>query len=292
MLALALTLVASLAQEAAGEHHGGCILRTPLGEVPAALYQESEVVETDEYRPFTKKLTVCGIVLIAEDEVPDPFLRRVGRTIKEIFSRNGDVDRELQKELIERLYAHKAIIPVPRTERSLERLIEGNEAALDRIQAQASMCDIIMAEVPEGQVMEVVEHILHIVTDVGLHTRFPAEWGISEDSELSEAMWQAVEKGYYSIDSYRDLEEEVDPDTYNRILLQEFAYWFISTAWDLQEPYGPKEPEWTIRDREELAEKLPEFFEVYERTVERVMTAPSLSTLAEFGPTRREERSR
>jgi hypothetical protein len=75
--------------------------------------------------------------------------------------------------------------------------------------------------------------------------------------------------------------------------MQEFAYWFISTAWNLQEAYGPVwEEEWTIRNQADLQDKLPEMFAAYERTAARVMVAPSLSTLQEIGPTRDEEAAR
>jgi len=76
----------------------------------------------------------------------------------------------------------------------------------------------------------------------------------------------------------------------NRVIQQEFAYWVVSTAWNLQEPYGPKnEKEWQIKDRNDLRAKLPDFFAVYEKTVDRVMVAPSAATLASRGPTRAEE---
>lgn len=72
--------------------------------------------------------------------------------------------------------------------------------------------------------------------------------------------------------------------------MQEFAYWVISTAWNLQEAYGPKgELEWQIADRDDLKAKLPEIEALIEQTVDQVMVAPSLRTLAEIGPTRSEE---
>jgi hypothetical protein len=146
-----------------------------------------------------------------------------------------------------------------------------------------------MARAPEGQVMEVIEHILHAITDVGLHYEFPNDWGISTKSKLSTAMQKAIRNGYYDIRSYDDLKREDEPEIYHRVILQEFAYWFISTAWNLQEPYGPNEREWTIRNRAQLKKKLPEFFAVYKKTVEQVMSAPTLSTLAKIGPKRHEE---
>ncbi len=95
-------------------------------------------------------------------------------------------------------------------------------------------------------------------------------------------MQEAVEKGYYDISSYTDIDEE---DVRDRVTLQEFAYWIISTAWNLQEPYDPQgEEEWTIKNAADLQAKLPELYEVYEQTVGKVMVAPSLSTLEKFGP--------
>ena len=69
--------------------------------------------------------------------------------------------------------------------------MEENEEQWREIENNNSVCDIIMQDGPvgpEGQVMEVVEHILHYVSDIGLHYAFPEVWGISEDSDLARAM--------------------------------------------------------------------------------------------------------
>ncbi len=142
-----------------------------------------------------------------------------------------------------------------------------------------------MAEVP-AQVMEVVEHILHYVSDIGLHYTFPDAWGINETSALQRAMERAIALGIYEIDSYDDI---ADPHVRDRVVMQEFAYWFMSTAWDLQEAYGPREDEWQVRSPAELSAHLPEFTEVFENTVGRTMVPPSLETLQQIGPTRAEE---
>jgi hypothetical protein len=36
----------------------GAILKSPIGNVPDDLYMETDIISTDEYKPFTKKLTV------------------------------------------------------------------------------------------------------------------------------------------------------------------------------------------------------------------------------------------
>ncbi len=63
------------------------------------------------------------------------------------------------------------------------------------------------------------------------------------------------------------------------MLIQEYAYWVIFTAWDLYEPYGP-EAEWKrIKNPHDLMEKLPLSYELFEQTIPKVMAPPSHSPL-------------
>ena len=274
------------AADAAPTHLGGCILLDPKGDVPEDVYQHGDVVATDAMPPFTKELQVYGLKLAARDDISDDYMRLVARTIAESFPQDAGLDADLQREVLANHYRYNALIPVP-LGYDYSFMDESDEqwAAIER---DNSVCDVIMQDVPEGQVMEVVEHILHYVTDIGLHYTFPDVWGISEDSELARAMAKAGEEGYYQLDQYLDIEDE---EARFRVQMQEFAYWFISTAWNLQAPYGPVwEEEWTIRDQDDLRQKLPEMYAAYEETAARVMVAPSLATLQEIGPTRAEER--
>ena len=50
---------------ASPEMFGGCILVSPIGEVPADVYEVTDVAPTDEYPPFTKELTASGLKLVA-----------------------------------------------------------------------------------------------------------------------------------------------------------------------------------------------------------------------------------
>lgn len=292
MLAFATALVAcagEIGTDGAGpvtaqSHLGGCILREPLGSIPSDLYTVTDVRRTEDHPPFTKSLTSRGLTLVARDDVSDDFMRLVGVAIAEIFPRDAALDLAAQEEIIRNHHRYRALIPIPIGE-DLSFIDEGSAEWRQAVAAN-SICDIIMQDVPKGQVMEVVEHILHYVTDIGLHYTFPDEWGIHDTSAVAQAMEKAIELGYYNVEQYGDADDEV----LRRVLVQEFAYWVISTAWNLQEPYGPVwEEEWQITDRTDLREKLPELYGVYERTVARVMVAPSLETLRRFGPTRAEE---
>lgn len=269
--------------DAAGRPLGGCILIAPMGAVPDDLYTRTDITASDTYPPFTKELTVYGLTLIGDASVSDPFMQLVADAVTESFPADEGLDLAAQQRVLRSMYEHKALIPffVGQPERD-----EKFDRDFDPVRIQNSVCDIIM-EVDDGQVMEVVEHILHYVSDVGLHFAFPAEWGISTDSELAEAMDRAVEAGYYDIGSYDDIDED---EVRFRVTIQEFAYWVISTAWNLQADYGPQGgDEWTIIDATDLQAKMPELYAMVERTVGRTMVAPSLETLRAIGPTRAEE---
>jgi len=257
-------------------HVGGCILASPSAEAPADLYQQTGVVSTDEFKPFTKKLMVYGITLIGRDDISDDFMHMVAKTIAEMFPQNETIDSDLQKEVLRNLYIYRAVIPLFKGEEHEFSSSDGEAWALTA--SQNSICDIIMEGVP-GQVNEVVEHILHFVSDVGLHYTFPDEWGISKTSKIYHAMQEAIAKGHYNIDQY---DEDVYEEERTRVLIQEYAYWIIFTAWDLFEPYGPQ-AEWTgINDPVDLKRKLPLSYEVFEQTIPKVMAPPSSSTLEEF----------
>ena len=264
-------------------HLGGCILRSPAYDLPEDPYLVTDVIPTDEYPPFVKKLSAYGLTLVAREDISDDFMRLVGRTIVEMFPRSPEMDTATQAEVLANHHIYGAVIPVP-----LGRDYSFMETSADdwaRLESENSVCDVIMQGV-RGQVMEVVEHILHYVSDIGLHYAYPDEWGFSPDSALVRGMRDAVDRGYYVISQYSDID---DLEVRERVLVQEFAYWVITTAWDLQEDYGPSEAEWQVTDRDDLRAKLPEMDALMERTVDRIMVAPSRRTLAEIGPTSAEE---
>jgi len=256
---------------------GGCILIDPVADLPSNIYQMTSITETNEYEPFNKKLTVCGIILIGRDDISDDFMQKVAETIKEIFSPNGEnINKDLQEDLIINMYKYRTVIPLFKGENF--DFTSSDEELWDRTTRENSICDIIMEGVP-GQVTEVVEHILHFVTDIGMHYTFPDEWGISKSSKLYELMQQAIDNQYYDVAQYSDIDNDADR---LRVLLQEYAYWIIYTSWDLREPYGPQEAEWSIMSSSELNDKLPQSYQLFQKIVPKVMVRPSKEMLESF----------
>jgi hypothetical protein len=258
-------------------HLGGCILIDPVADLPSDIYQMTSITETNEYEPFNKKLTVCGIILIGRDDISDDFMQKVAETIKDIFSPNGEnINKDLQEDLIINMYKYRTVIPLFKGENF--DFTSSDEELWDRTTRENSICDIIMEGVP-GQVTEVVEHILHFVTDIGMHYTFPDEWGISKSSKLYELMQQAIDNQYYDVAQYSDIDNDADR---LRVLLQEYAYWIIYTSWDLREPYGPQEAEWSIMSSSELNDKLPQSYQLFQKIVPKVMVRPSKEMLESF----------
>jgi len=246
----------------------------PTGIVPDDLYQVGSVTPTGSYTPFTKKLDVCGITLIAGDEISNPFMENVALTINEMFIVNGNTDTLLQQTLLTNLYQYKTVIPLFYGEDwTIER-----ESNLDALGDENSICDIIMEGVPDP-VMEVVEHILHHLTDIGLHYTYPTDWGLTSSSRLYNVTQEAISLGYYDVGQYSDIPET---GVRNRVILQEYAYWIIYTAWDLRQNYGPVQSEWSIVTVNELLSKLPDSYALFQETIPSVMTCPSQETLNLF----------
>jgi hypothetical protein len=253
-----------------------CMLTSPIGDVPNNIYTVGNIEPTDKYSPFTKKLEVFGITLIARDEISNDFMENVGNTISEMFSMTSDTDLDMQRQVIESLYKYKTVIPLFYGEDW--NISYSEENSWNETSSSNSLCDIIMEDIP-NQVMEVVEHILHHVTDVGLHYAMNDDWGLLSDSELYRVTNDAIISGDYDIDQYSDIDEE---DIRNRVILQEYAYWIIYTSWDLRQKYGPTESEWSIMSRNELATKQSGSYDLFTRTIPKVMTCPGDSILNLF----------
>lgn len=254
-----------------------CITSIPRDDsIPTDLYSIGNILLSDQFPPFIKSLDVCGIKLIARDDISDEFMMNIAKTISEMFAINNNTDQLLQLQVIENMYKYKTTIPLFYGE---DWSIESSEEQdWEQTNAANSMCDIIMENVP-NQVMEVVEHILHHITDIGLHFTFADDWGLDPSSELYRVTNLAIGSGNYNISQYSDISEV---DVRNRVILQEYAYWIIYTSWDIREKYGPEESEWSIRTREEFMIKEPDAFDLFQNTIPKILSCPSDSLLNIF----------
>ena len=258
---------------------GGCVILNPSGEVPDDLYLNSGLIQTDAYLPFTKVITVRGITLLGQDENTDAFMLKVAQTIEEMFPENdSNLDSTLQRRVIRSMYERKTVIPFFKGDVPVEFSGEA-ESQFDQVHDNNSLCDAIFEIGGDGQTMEVVEHILHHVTMVGLHYAFYDEWGVNRESTHYTQMQLAISSGYYNGDYGSQSSNER-----MRIYLQEYAYWVISSAWDIQQAYGGDQGggEWTLASSDALSSSMPQMYSIYLETAAKVMKAPSSETLSWF----------
>lgn len=258
-------------------HFGECMLREPTRTAPDQ-FQSLGIVETTDYPPFTKAVSVDGLTFVANDAIPNAFIDVVAQSTREMLSQNGPSPTSMQRAVSRALYEYKAVLPVLSQEQ-IAVLFTGQDSDIEALRNQNSVCDVIIFQ-SEHQVIEVVEHVLHAISVIGLHHAFPNEWGISTDSALYQHMQVAIENGYFDPSSYEM--DIADSDTYLRVTMQEFGYWAITTSWGLQQRYGPGKGEWFIRTPEELAALLPELDAMIEKTIGQFMMPPSDNTLSEI----------
>jgi len=224
---------------------GGCVLAESAGEVPADAFAVSIVgAAPSEFAFFALRANSCGCELLAEPGVPEEFVALVASTAEEMLKAGSD--SLARTAVARRLWRHKALLPLFHTEPKRVAFPEH------------SVCDVVLFGHPR-QAMEVLEHVLHTLTDVGLAMEWPERWGF-EDSEAARLMLLAVERGVYSLHNYADIGHTA---VRQRVCVQEFVYWLLTTGWDLQVRYGkPSSREWFAGARlpsaTELWARLPE----------------------------------
>jgi len=250
-------------------HYGEAIITEVQREAPDDIYTDSGIVKANEYIGMTKKMEVYGLTFFASDNIPDEFMNKVATTFKEMFPKLEGVNASKQEEVLENLYKYKACLPIV-TEKEMGNI------SMDLIN-EYSVCDIIM-KVDDKQTMEVVEHLLHATTDVGFSYAYPKKWGFAKDSEITVVMNKAIEDRNFNISGYEMENEEVK----QRILVQEFAYWLITSEWNIQERYGSNEQEWTLNTSQKVEKDLPLGKILYNATVAKIMTFPKAQTLENF----------
>lgn len=249
-------------------HIGGAVLKEPANEKVTDVYTDTGIQKTNEFGKFTKMMKVYGITFIAKDDISDDFMLKVAQTTKEMFVKTDATDSVLQEQILQSLHRYNALLPIVKSENDMENATD--------LMKKYSICDIIM-ETKDNQTMEVVEHILHAVTDVGLHYAMNEEWGLQESSKLTSVMNKAIDGKFYNTSSYKDMPNTIR----DRVLKQEFAYWLITSSWNIQQQYGLGEEEWTLSTPEKISTSFKDGEELY-NTVIKVITLPSAENLKNY----------
>lgn len=261
---------------------GGCVQTSgDTSRIPSSgVYTITDPVRTEYCDPFQNVMSVYGLTLTAnanaDQEVTTDMMKWIARAFVELFPQNVS-DLAAQENVLRMMYTYKAANPI-----FSPTFVDEMSPARDVL----SMCDTITVGNSEydanGQIMEIYEHLLHIITDVGLHYAYPSMWGIDSESDLYRAMGEAIEKGIYDDTDYDRIDET---DVRQRVKMQEFAYWALSTVYGVHETYfeGSAAPEWTLTSASQVHEALPLFSALHNSTTATFMDAPSSATMTSLG---------
>lgn len=248
-----------------GTHIGGAVFKTAQRDALNNVYSVKKEALTG-YGDFDRTVTVYGLTLIVHKDIQDDFVDKIVATMKGMFP---SVDDPKQEEILQNMYKYKAALPVVPSEDSVASMQE-------KLMKNFSLCDIIM-KTDQQQANEVLEHLLHAITDVGLHYTYPETWGLSE-SKAAKEMQTSIDRKYYNISDYKDFPTSIK----NRVLIQEYAYWVITAIWDTQKLYGSNGNEWTLNTREKLEADQPELLNLYNSTISHLMVKPDAKILDAF----------
>lgn len=228
---------------------------------------------------FPASMTTYGFQFEIMQGVSDEFIVDVAKSYQSMFPQDEKYDLKKQHQVLNAMLQYRALVTVllGHHDSMSDETLEGMSVFEN---GDYSLCDVIMYGC-RGQAMEVVEHLLHHITDVGLFYAYPKEWSFTDKkSKVYLSMQEAIQKGFYKVESYQD--EKFIEQIYERILVQEYAYWIITSYWNLQEGYGPHEEEWTLLTKDALREKLPSAFNLVDSTVGRIMKGPSKDSMDKF----------
>jgi subtilisin family serine protease len=220
-------------------------------------YSSGSVKTVTELPPFTKELTVRGIKLLGHGPydvsakgISDTFLEKVARTVQLLLDPNASgIDKEKQAAAIDGM-ANENNEGNFGTGPTVQRIgyINGGQYArsfldddapnnypgLQNTEFSYRAKDYVW-EFPDddasgsgiadwdgytvgGQVTEVLEHVLHTISQHGLHYAYPYELNITGGqigSPMMTAMQEAIDNGVFNVSGYSGLyspDSEVDLD--------------------------------------------------------------------------------
>ena len=271
-------------------HHGLCILNKAWSVAPTntkSLDPNPVAVPAGScINSAHKYMNVYGLLLAANmgtQKLPDGSLCWIGKAYQEMFpvanGQNG-CDSYNQHLILQKSFEYRAASPVWYKKQG------ANPVKLDE---NFSACDIISVAkngATGGQIIEVIEHLLHAVSDVGFTKAMPCYFSPDKKKKslLNYAMEEAIKNKVYVVTSY-DKMKSASLEIRHRIKIQEYFYWLVTTAWGYQDLYGKKEAEWAVTTWSKLAacDKNPIGVDLYNNVISKIISKPSLATITALG---------
>ena len=237
------------------------------------------LTNSNDYLPYDRYLDVNDIKLLVLPEVSSSFPTKVASIYNSMFLTNENTDQILQNSLITSIAPYeigqRIGYSVPNYYESI-----GQPAKWEEFNGKVNLVDFIWETNTSSneQLAEILEHQLHTITGLIFKNFYQKKWDYFDPtSDINVAMQQAYNLGVYNTEGMYD---DVDAAGLMEVLPQEFAFWFIVTAWDFMEDYFPdKENEWSLKTSTQLQQQLPLAYNLYQETILPVLSKPSKALL-------------
>jgi len=254
----------------------------------ADIFNRYEIITDNYYEPFTRYVDIKGLRIFVTQEVSNDFIKKVADTYVIMNNDNSFINSSLRNKhyssltdwnIFQRLGYEGPGYYEEKTGKNFDDAISPypiNGAYYENV------TDYIW-EVPSAsinsQIGEVIEHLLHTITNVSFARAYP-EWNwYDPSSKIRQATNEAIEKNIFNDSDYQSLKDRGDFEGYHKITTQEFSFWFIVTSWGYADIYDLPSEEFTLSNKDQVKDQLPIAYELYEEFVAKVLNPPSKSQL-------------
>jgi len=273
-----------------------CLLLT-IGLIQSSIAASNEsdfmVYSNQQFNPFIKYIDVKNLRFFSLEEASNEFLKKVGRAYLLLLEENKKIDYEMRAQYLDISKDHFIYQRIGRQgpeyyenkfNTSFDRL--PHSRTIENGPFRDNVTDYIWEykKGDDSQINEVIEHLLHTITNVAFTIQF-SDWDWQNPSSLiSLASQEAIDKGIYNISDYREILNSGDREGFNKVITTEFAYWLIAAEWGLGDFLEIPNSEFRLNNYKEIAEKLPLGHRLYKCYVEKILSPPKLDDLLSIFP--------
>lgn len=272
-------------------HYGGCIMANAHGTAMTNLrHVDSEVTDTTQscVAGAAKYLMVNGMLLAGSmsceaTKLTNNQFKWTAQAVIEMFTHDTATacDGYTQCLAMQKMYEY----------RSSNAMIWSSAAGACSANffANWSACDVIIFgqnTLEHKQLNEVMEHLVHAITDVGFFRAMPNIFGFTAGTSLYEAYNEAVTSGLYNTAGYATMTQEPGA---TRVRAQEYVYHLWGQCSGFYRLYSVTHgTEWAPTGTDcagEVQTKNPKGYYLYTNVISKILKMPSAATLACLGKT-------
>jgi len=252
-----------------------------------------EVSENRQFDPFVKFIDVENLRLFSLQEVSNEFLIKVAKTYLLMLEDNSNIDLEMRSKFLDVSKNHFVFQRIGLEGPDYyERKFKADFGSLPQSRApnngpyRDNATDYIWEynQGSESQLNEVVEHLLHTITNVVFAIQFK-DWNWEEPSSMIRlATKEAIDKGIFNISDYQEILNRGDTEGFNRAISTEFAYWLIAAEWGYGDFFDLPNSEFRLNNQNQIAKTLPIGHKMYKCYVEKILSPPKLKDLISIFP--------